>query len=107
MRLLSSLTAEPFQKYRLTTEAGDKVDLTLRYLPTQQAWIMNIAWGTFTLNGRAINISPNMLFQFKNILPFGFAVISNTGIEPSFLDDFASGRVKIYVLNKSEIGDLL
>ena len=58
---------------------------------------------TFTLNGLRITNSPNMLNQWKNILPFGLACFSTANREPSLQQDFASGNSVLYVLTQAEV----
>jgi hypothetical protein len=106
MRLLDKLTAQPFQEYTVATEAGDLITLTLRYMPSQQCWAFGIVWGLFSLQGAQLTIAPNILYNYANIVPFGFMVTSTDTIEPSYLDDFSTGRIKVYVLEQSDI-DLL
>lgn len=106
MKLLDKLTANPLQTYIVITEDGDLFTLSLRFLPSQALWEASIIWGTFTLNGISLVLSPNLLFGYKNILPFGLMIVAIDSIEPSYLDDFTSGRVKVYVMTKSDISAL-
>jgi len=47
--------------------------------------------------------SPNILRNYKNILPFGISIITEDGSEPFLIDDFSTGRVGFFVLNKEEV----
>lgn len=103
MRLLDKLTDDARQETTLTGIPGLRITLTMRYLPTQQRWMMDVVWGDFELRGAMMTASPNMLRNFKNILPFGLACVSNDGLDPYFINDFASGRCKLYLLNADEL----
>jgi len=65
----------------------------------------SVQWGDFVLNGISLVASPNLLFGYKNILPFGLLVAANGGIDPAYLDDFTTGRVKIYVMTQAEVAE--
>lgn len=64
---------------------------------------MNISYGNFVANGLRLVATPNMLFQWKNIIPFGLMCVSNDGYDPFYLDDFTTGRIKIYLLNSTDV----
>lgn len=106
MKLLNKLTASPSQLYNIVTELGDQFILELRFLPALQMWVINITWGTFELNGCSLVISPNLLHNYSNNLPFGLMVTSTDSIEPSYLDDFTTQRIKLYILTPSDITQL-
>lgn len=103
MKLLDKLTDSPIQRYTVVTETGDQIALELRYLPTQQSWMASVSWNNFYLNGINLTVSPNILYGFENILPFGFAVTSNDSLDPTYIDDFTTGRIKVYVLTADDI----
>lgn len=103
MRILDKLTNAPSQRYTVITDAGDQVFLTLRYMPTQQSWIVGIAWSEFEVNGLTMVASPNLLRGYMNVLPFGLMVVTDGAIEPSYLDDFTSGRVKVYIMSTDDV----
>lgn len=103
MKLLDKLTENPQQTYTVVTEDGDRFTLSLRFLPSQSAWEVSVVWGAVTISGISLVFSPNLLYSYKNILPFGLMVVANDSIEPSYLDDFTSGRVQLYVMIKSDI----
>jgi hypothetical protein len=103
MRQLTKLSNNPLQTLLVLTEAGDQVDIELRYMPTQQQWLLSLAWGTQVINGISLVASPNLLLGYANVLPFGIMVTSDTTFEPMFLDDFTSGRIKVYMLSAADV----
>ena len=106
MKLLDKLTANPIQKYTVITEEGDRFTLDLRFLPSQAAWEASIEWGSVLILGISLVLSPNLLFGFRNILPFGLLVSATNGIEPAYLDDFTTGRIKLYVMTENDLAEL-
>lgn len=83
---------------------GTVIALTIYFRPMQFGWFVNqLSYGDFTLNGLRITNSPNMLNQWRNLLPFGFACYSNGDREPQLLQDFSSGQSKLYILTQEEV----
>lgn len=103
MRLIDKLTDDAAQQYTLISETGQSIQFFLRYIPTQQRWIFNLSYQGKILNGIALTASPNILRNFRNVLPFGLAVTSTDALDPLYLDDFASKRIKLYLLTSDEV----
>ncbi|GBR74828.1 phage-related protein [Candidatus Termititenax aidoneus] len=102
MRQLEGITATPLQKFTTRTDEGDMININLRYMPTIQRWFMDLQYKDFVLNGYKIYVSDNILWTFRNILPFGI-VVTCKEFEPFLVDDFSSGRVKLYLLDHDEV----
>lgn len=104
MLLIQQITANPLQSQNLVLDDGTIVQLTLYFRPIQQGWFVNqLVHGTFILNGLRITNSPNMLRQWKNLIPFGLACFSAANREPSLQQDFSSGASKLYILTEAEV----
>lgn len=103
MLQLTNLTSDPRQQFTIIGENGEIIPTYLFYCPTQIGWFMNISYGNFVANGLRLVATPNMLFQWKNIIPFGLMCVSNDGYDPFYLDDFTTGRIKIYLLNSTDV----
>jgi len=104
MNLIQQITADPLQEQTLILSDGSTVFIQMYFIPMQYAWVFNtITYGDFILNGLKITNSPNMLYQFKNILPFGIACFSQNNREPTQLQDFSSGASKLYILSAAEV----
>jgi hypothetical protein len=95
------------QNQTLTLPDGTQINISMYYSNLQQGWFFsNITYGTFVLNGLRITVNPNMLYQWKNILPFGINCFSDsTTREPSQQEDFSSGLFKMYVLSAAEVAE--
>lgn len=100
---IDKLTADPSQQYTLISDSGQSIPFVLRYLPRQQQWVFGVAYGNLTLQGAILTCSPNIMRQYKNIIPFGISVISNDALDPCFIDDFTTGRISIYLLDAAEV----
>lgn len=103
MQQITSITSEPKQRMTLVLENNETVDFLLYYLPRQQGWFYNFTYNNLTCNGSRVTLSPNALRQFKRIIPFGIAFMTDDLVEPFSIDDFSSGRVSMYVLNDDEV----
>ena len=103
MKLLT-FTKDARQSSRIVLSAGGSFSITLEYIEASQGWTYALSYGdNFSINGMRLVCGFNILRQWRNILPFGLAVISEDGYEPVFQDDFYTGRVSVYVLDAAEI----
>ena len=87
-------------------ENGETIDFTIEYKPTQEEWYFSLIYGTTIINGRKVCNFPNMLRQWKNIIPFGLACVISDGGEPNFLEDFTTGRATLLLLNAQDVLDV-
>lgn len=106
MFLIQNITNDSAQTQNLILEDGSFFTITIYFVPMQYGWfISSLTYGDFTLNGLRICNSPNLLHQFKNILPFGIACVSPSEREPSQQQDFVAGASNLYVLTSDEVQD--
>lgn len=106
MLFLDKLNAEPRQFQRLIGQNGVNVPFYLEYYPSQQAWFAQLQYNEFVLRGIQIGVGPNIMRGYRNILPFGLACTSIDGLEPMYLTDFAGGRIKLFLLNATEVEEI-
>lgn len=106
MRFIDKLTAEARQQYNLVGDGGIEISLLLWYAPTQQTWFFDVKSGDFEANGLQLVNAPNVLRGFRNIISFGFMTVVSDNLEPYYLDDFVTGRVKLYLLNRAEVAEM-
>jgi hypothetical protein len=107
MYQINQLTADPLQTMTLILPNGNPCQLTIYYIERQIGWfITNLTYGDFQLSGIRITNNPNMLYQWKNILPFGLACYSTNQTEPGQLQDFFSQNSILYILDASEVEDI-
>ena len=106
MNLIQQITNDSFQKQNLILQDGTTLSMTLYFVPMQYAWfITELSYqpSNFVLNGLRVTNYPNMLQQWKNILPFGLGCFSTQDREPSQQQDFSSGASKLYILTSEEV----
>lgn len=103
MQQITTLTNEPKQRHQLVLDNNETVDFRLYYSARQQAWYYDFTYNDLTCNCSKVVLSPNALRQFRRIIPWGLAFDAEGGVEPFQLDDFSSGRVKMYVLNSEDV----
>lgn len=106
MLLIQQVTQDPLQKQTLVLPDGTTLTLVLYFRPQQLGWFINeLTYGDFTLRGVRITNSPNILYQFKNQIPFGLGCFSTANREPSLQEDFSSGASKLYILTQAEVDE--
>jgi len=101
MKQLLNLSDAAFQSTSVALGDGSSLDLFFRYRPAVQRWSMDVAWGTFAAKGIIVTAHPNIMRQWRNVVPFGIGFISSDGADPFMLSDFLLGRVKVFVMDDS------
>ena len=100
-----NFTADPSQNIVLVLADGTTISMDLNYFAGQEGWVysLNYNTGQFIVSNRRLVMSPNMLSQFREIIPFGLAVTTTDGYEPIFLTDFATSRASFYILESADV----
>ncbi len=103
MFLVQQITTDPRQQMTLVLPDGSSLTMTIYFVPMQNGWfITNLTYKTFILNGFRVVVSPNMLNQYRNKIPFGLACYSVDNREPSLQEDFSSFACNLYILSEAE-----
>lgn len=103
MQHITSITNQPKQRMTLVLENNETVDFHIYYLPRQQSWFYDFTYNNLTVNCSRVTLSPNALRQYKKNIPFGIMFDAESEVEPFDINDFANGRVNMYVLNSDEV----
>ena len=104
---INGITDDPKQRFNVQIPNSDEnLEVVLNYLPSQQAWYLDLFYKDFSIYGYKVALSPNMLREFRNIIPFGISVSSMDNIYPMEITAFSSDRVNMYVLDKSDVKEL-
>lgn len=108
MYQVQQITTDSTQNLNLLLPDGTAIQLTLNFKPMMLGWFIQAISYTkgnisFALNNLRIVVSPNMLHQWRNIIPFGIACQSVANREPSLQQDFSSGNSNLYVLTPEEV----
>ena len=105
MKLLTSFTGDYGQQLSFTLDDGSNVQMSLNYVPSQNGWFYSLVYPTlkWEVDNRRLVNSPNLLREFRNVIPFGLCCITTDGYEIINLSDLISGRASIYVLNSTDV----
>lgn len=107
MKIIDGITDDPNQQMAIAIDGGTTANLTLYYREQQQAWFFDISWnGTFICNGRQLVVHPNVLRQFRAIIPFGLAITSPNYQEPLSQTAFADGTATLTLLNDADVANV-
>lgn len=104
MEIIQQVTSNALQRQTVVMSTGIAFTIEIYFRSMQQGWFINsLTYADFELNGMRIVNSPNMLNQWRNLLPFGLACFSTANREPSLIDDFSSGASVLYALTPAEV----
>ena len=103
MTILTGIRPVGNQRLRTRDEFGNLITIDLRFLPAAQQWVADITSGNFTLTSNRLANSPNLLYQYQRIIPFGMAIIVSDGGQPFLINDFSTGRAEIAILTRAEV----
>jgi hypothetical protein len=104
MYLIEQISSAPYQKRDLVLLDGSVVTMTIYFQPMQQCWLITeLVYGDVVIRGMRITNQPNMLRQWKNLLPFGLGCYTDGNREPSLQEDFLSGASRLYMLSEAEV----
>ena len=103
MLAINSLTNDASQQFTLTGIPGVQIGVLMRFMPRIQQWVMNISYGSFEADGIPILCSPNILRQWRNVIPFGLACTNVFFVDPYTLNDFADGSSSLFLLDSADV----
>ena len=103
MKLVNKLSYDSNQKIVLTGNAGQRITMNLRYLPTQSMWVADFILNDFEIKNISVVNAINLLRNYNNIIPFGVMVVTTDGQDPRSINDFASEYAKLYLLSRDEV----
>ncbi len=106
MLQITTLTNEPKQRHQLILENRETVNFRLYYSLRQQAWYFDFEYKDLVVNCSKVVLSPNTLRNFRKIIPFGIGFMADSYVEPFSIDDFSSQRVKMYILNQTDVEEV-
>lgn len=100
---IDNLTGFADQLSVLQLPDGTVANMELIFNGTTERWTMNIVYGNFVCSGIGVCCYPNVLRQWRNILPFGIACTTSDQTDPFNINDFASGRALLYILSAADV----
>ncbi len=103
MLLISNLSDEADQISKVVLDDGSVAAFEFFYRPAIERWMMSVSHPDLVVNLINLCAGPNVLRSWRNVIPFGLACVSTDGADPFYIEDFASGRITLYVLNQAEV----
>lgn len=104
MYQVTTITSDPLQQQVLVLPDGSLLTFTMRYAPQVYGWFMSFTYGDFVINNVRITVSPNILHQFRNQLPFGINCFSaSVSREPTQQQDFSSQLFQLNIIDATEV----
>ncbi len=103
MKLISNLSDEADQVAKVVLADGSVVAFEFFYLAAIERWAFSVSHPDIEMDRSILCAGPNVLRDFRNIIPFGLGCYSTDGADPFYIEDFASGRITLYVLDASEV----
>ena len=102
MKEITILNDAPKQTFKFTIDGYDYVEVYIEFKPQQYSWFFNLTWGNFSLFGERVAVSPNLLRQFKDLIPFGIMISGEDGLDPFAIDSWVT-KNKFYFLSADEV----
>lgn len=104
MLQVTDISNDAIQNFTVNLSDGNRLVLTLRYIPTQNCWYLDIDYkdGEFVLYGTKVVTSYDLLLHWEKIVPIGIAITTEENSEPWFIDDFLTGRCKMFILENKD-----
>lgn len=108
MKKLTQINSDPKQQVIFVLDDQTTFTFYLEYRRNTQGWYFSLTYDTkdFEIDEQRLTNHPNILRQFKNILPFGLMCYLPDGTEPMYIDDFTNNRVQLYILNASDVEEI-
>ncbi|MBE0469600.1 MAG: hypothetical protein IBX55_08870 [Methyloprofundus sp.] len=105
MKQILNLGSEAQQRHTIIFEESEIV-LILRYLAPVQQWFFSVEYNNFNVHN--VKLSVGVVHILSKNQPFDFVVTDNSGagIDPFSLDDFASGRCSLFMLEPNDMFDI-
>jgi hypothetical protein len=106
MVLIDNLNDSANQSTALQMPDGSAGTLNLVYRGSIQRWTFDFIHAAFpngAIRGQMLCVHPNILRNFKNIIPFGLTIVSANGNDPVSVEDFATGNISIYLLSAADV----
>ena len=103
MNLIDNITDQANQETKPVLDDGSILTLDLMFNGSTQRWMMNVSHPLLTVNGIAICNFPNLLRDWRNVIDFGLACITTSGVDPVNVEDFVNGNASLYLLNAADV----
>lgn len=107
MYAINQLTDAAFQTTDLQMPDGSTATLNLYYRASTPRWFFDFVHPSIPPLGGAYGMGlvtfPNLLRPWQNLVPFGFACVTNDGQDPVGSEDFVTGYATLYILTAADV----
>ncbi len=104
MQRITNLSDEASQLTKVVLADGSVATFEFIYNSAVERWMFNVSHPDIECDGMILCAGANVLRMFRNTIPFGLGCYSTDGADPFYIEDFASGRITLYVLDAPEVG---
>ncbi len=110
MNSITGLTTQPSQTSFILLEDGSRAKLTMNFRPQQLGWFYDLSWPgnaqvrtPFEITGQRLVASPNLLRQWRDLVPFGLMMFTIDNLDPMGRTCFVDGTADLILLNAAEV----
>lgn len=103
---LTNLTNFADQLIGFQLADGSSGTLELIFQGATERWCFIVKYAAFNSGLLGLCCYPNILRQWEDTLPFGIACVTADQTDPFNVNDFATGRVSLYILEQADIATL-
>jgi hypothetical protein len=106
MNQITGITDNSKQIFKMMLDDGTIAQVNLNYLGATQRWAFDIIHPLLTVYNKILCTHPNILRQYKDIIPFGLMCFTNDGLDPVLVTDFKAGsRGNLYILTEADVAE--
>lgn len=106
MQQITNLTSSVKQRMQLILENDETADFFLHFNGRMQAWYFDFTYNDITAKNLKVCLHPNILRQFRRLIPFGIAFAADNLVEPFQEASFSSGACNMYILSQDEVQEV-
>lgn len=103
MQQLDTFTDAANQLFNVPLADASILQLAFIFRGATQRWTVDIVHPQLTLHGFDLCLGPNIVRQWRNVVPFGIALTSVDDLDPVQPQDFQTGRVSVFILSPAEV----
>lgn len=101
--LLANITNFANQSMVLQLPNGETADLVLVFDATSERWVIDVSYSNTIIKGKGLCCYPNVLRQWRKVIPFGLACTTRDQTDPFTVNDFVTGRVGLFLLTAEDV----
>ena len=102
MKQITAFTSDPNQQHILIGENGEEITINLLFVDSQIGWFVDFQYKDLIINSMRLVTCINILHSWRNIIPFGLAILTQDKGDPYFIDDFTTERVNVFLTNSDD-----